>query len=318
MPLRGAMSFEERELIEAINRIEEWRDKELSYKEVPIGITNPTWNINVEGCRYFMKIPGKGTEKFIDRDAVHLANIMAAEAGCGPTVAYWFPDTKVEVFDWLEGYTACGWKHAFMRDVFYGMIDAMKKFHQTDCDLGHPANAFEQTWQMIRLAREGGGYEPFDMDRAEWLLHRIEEAFNTDGLERRPCHNDTYIINFMYNEKTKDVKMVDFEYASMNDISYDLAIFSTDEFYEDPHDIEIIKRYFGEWDERQFARLKLMKLVADIKWGMWASVQAQISNLDFDFVRYHGWKFSRLRSHWSDPRIDYWINLLKKRPLFNY
>jgi hypothetical protein len=31
--------------------------------------------------------------------------------------------------------------------------------------------------------------------------------------------------------------------------------------------MEIIKRYFGEWDERS-SPLKLMKLVADIKWGM--------------------------------------------------
>jgi thiamine kinase-like enzyme len=192
----------------------------------------------------------------------------------------------------------------------------MKKFHHTQGDLGHPANAFDQTWKMIELARSGDGLEPFDMERAEWLLHRVEDAFNKDGMKMQPCHNDTYIINFMYNEDTKDVKMVDFEYASMGDISYDLAVFSTDEFYEDPHDMLIIKRYFGEFDERQFARLKLMKLVSDIKWGMWASVQALSSTLDFDFIRYHGWKFARLRSHWVDPRIDYWINLLNKKPLF--
>ena len=307
---------DERDLIEAINRIDDWRGKKAAYQEVTIGITNPTWCVSIDSKRYFIKIPGKGTEKFIDRDAVHLANVMAADAGCGPKVAYWFPDTKVEVFEWLEGYTACNWKHAFKEDVFLGMIDAIKKFHSTDGDLGNPANAFDQTKKMIQLAREGEGLEPFDMERAEWLLNRVEDAFNKDGMELRPCHNDTYIINFMYNEDTKDVKMVDFEYSSMGDISYDLAIFSTDEFYEDPHDMLIIKRYFGEFDERQFARLKLMKLVADIKWGMWASVQAMSSTLDFDFIRYHGWKFARLRSHWVDPRIDYWINLLNKKPLF--
>jgi thiamine kinase-like enzyme len=316
IPPNGEMSPDERDLICAINRIEDWQGEKVTYKEVPIGITNPTWCIRVDSKRFFIKIPGKGTEKFIDRDAVHLANIMAADAGCGPGVAYWFPDTKVEVFEWLEGYTACGWKHAYKEAVFLGMIDAMKKFHDTQGDLGHPANAFDQTWKMIELARSGDGLEPFDMERAEWLLHRVEDAFNKDGMKMQPCHNDTYIINFMYNEDTKDVKMVDFEYASMGDISYDLAVFSTDEFYEDPHDMLIIKRYFGEFDERQFARLKLMKLVSDIKWGMWASVQALSSTLDFDFIRYHGWKFARLRSHWVDPRIDYWINLLNKKPLF--
>jgi hypothetical protein len=43
---------------------------------------------------------------------------------------------------------------------------------------------------------------------------------------------------------------------------------------------------------------------------MGASVQAISSTLDFDFVGYQGWKFARLRRHWVDPCIDFWINLL--------
>ncbi len=316
VPASSELSPDVRELMDAINRVEDWRGERISYSEVPIGITNPTWCVTVGTKRYFVKIPGKGTEKFIDRDLVHLANIKAAEAGCGPSVAYWFPDSKVEIFEWLENYVACNWRHAYKEEIFYGMIDTIKKFHDTNVDLGKTLNAFDQTWEMIKLSRELNGLEPYDIERAEWLIHRIEEAFYKDGIELKPCHNDTYIINFMYNEKTKEIRMVDFEYASMGDISYDLAIFSTDEFYEDPHDVLIIQRYFGEYDHRSFARLKLMKLVSDIKWGMWASVQAQTSNLDYDFIRYHGWKFARLRSHWYDPRIDSWINLLNKKPLF--
>jgi hypothetical protein len=112
------------------------------------------------------------------------------------------------------------WLEACFEDVFYGMIDAMKKFHNTNCDLGHQTNAFEQTWQMIRMAREG--LSPM-IWTAEWLLHRIEKL-HTDGMVMQLA-TTIPIINFM-QRKTKDVKMVDFEYATMNDISYDLAIFS--------------------------------------------------------------------------------------------
>jgi hypothetical protein len=28
------------------------------------------------------------------------------------------------------------------------MIDAMKKFHNSEGDLGNPANAFDQTWKV--------------------------------------------------------------------------------------------------------------------------------------------------------------------------
>ena len=128
LSIQEDLGINERDAIEAINRVTDWVGEEATFRRITIGITNPTWDVRVGNRHYFMKVPGKGTEKFIDRDTVHKANIMAAESGCGPSVAYWFPDTKVEIFDWLEGYVPCGWKHAFTEPVFYGMIDAIKRF----------------------------------------------------------------------------------------------------------------------------------------------------------------------------------------------
>jgi thiamine kinase-like enzyme len=306
-----------KDAVTAINRVEDWKGKEVTYKRVAEGITNPTWELWVDGKHhFFMKVPGKGTEKFINRDIVYKADTAAGKVGSGPAPLYYFPDTKICVYEWLEGYYTCRWAEAFDQEIFFAMIDAMKKFHNCGADLGLKSNAFDHAWQMIKIAEEGGGIQPYDLDGAKILLERIEKAFKQAGMEYKPCHSDTYIINFMWNPATKDCKMIDFEYASMGDITYDLGIFSVDEFYEDPQDMLIIKRYFGEFDEQWFARLKLMKLVSDIKWGMWASVQALEAEIEFDFVRYNGWKFARYRSHLVDPRVEYWLNILKGKPVF--
>ncbi len=47
--------------------------------------------------------------------------------------------------------------------------------------------------------------------------------------------------------------------------------------------------------------------MADIKWGFWALAQNESSTLRFDFGTYHNWKMERLRSYWSDPRVEPWI-----------
>lgn len=105
---------------EAIARIDEWKDKDISYSPVAGGITNPNYKVKVDGKNYFLKIPGDGTD-FINRDVCHNANEIADKSKAGPKVYYYFEDTGVEIFQWLDGY----------RQVTYGGLrynsDKLKK-----------------------------------------------------------------------------------------------------------------------------------------------------------------------------------------------
>lgn len=311
------MGVNEKDAVTAINRIDDWKGQEIEYKQILEGITNPNWFVKVDGKKFFMKIPGKGTEVFIDRNNVHLANTIAERVKVGPLVPYFFPDTGVEVFDWLDGYVTQTWWDCLVEDRFLASVDAMKAYHNyTDIQLTNKQSLIDQCKDMIRITEERGGYINPDHEKIWWLLNRIEEAAKENGMESKPCHLDTLIYNFMWNEDKKDMKMIDFEYAAMSDPMFDLAVFSVDEFFSEEQDRLMIERYYGRWEEVKFARMKLFKIVSDIKWGYWASVQAMNSTLGFDFIRYHGWKMSRLRSHWSDPRVEYWIRLLHGRPIF--
>ena len=54
--------------------------------------------------------------------------------------------------------------------------------------------------------------------------------------------------------------------------------------------------------------MTVYKVLADIKWTLWAMLQNTISTLDFDFYKYGVWKQIRARSIIDDPR---WPHLLK-------
>ena len=47
------------------------------------GITNPNWKVVVDSRAYFVKIPARGTEAFIDRRCAHAASQIAARLGIG-------------------------------------------------------------------------------------------------------------------------------------------------------------------------------------------------------------------------------------------
>jgi len=296
---------------EAIARISDWQGKKVSYTSVAGGITNPNFKVNVDGTNYFLKIPGDGTD-FIDRDCCHAANMIASDSGTGAKVYYYFPDTGVEVFEWLEGYRTTNMTDMFNREICMAGIRAIKNFHNLPgASVPLEQSIFDQCRDMVERCKKGSDFMPPWHDQMMWLMDRIEHAFNTVGVEKKPCHNDFWFNNLMWDPEKKDAKIIDLEYASMNDPMYDVALymcgFSTDEMDREA----VIEYNDGVYDEKLFARMKLMKIAGDIKWSYWALQQAVTSNINFDYFNWYAGKASRLQYYLTDPRIDMWINLLE-------
>lgn len=306
-----SMSQNDRDLVKAVNRVTDWQGQEIQFEPVIGGITNPNYKVSVDGHVYFLKIPGRGTEAFIDRKNCHVANKIAAEVNIGPKVVYFFEDTGVEIFEWIHGYRTMTWGDAYNKEIFLKTADLIRKFNNYTAEkLPLTQTAFEQTFLMMKLARENNAYLPPEINRMEFLAHQIEDAIHKGGIIYKPCHNDYWCNNISINDATGDVKLLDYEYASMNDECYDMGIYSGMNYFTEEMDVEFIKRYYGGWNEEKFARLKLYKILADIKWSMWAVVQDKIASVKFDYMNWYGMKIARLRGFMLDPRIDYWLNVV--------
>jgi hypothetical protein len=94
------------------------RAKETKYEQFMAGITNVNWKVTVDGEIFFVKIYGKGTEEFMNREASQAASRIAADAGAAPKVPYQTPFG--EAFEWLHGYrtmdTIDFWDHVKLRE----------------------------------------------------------------------------------------------------------------------------------------------------------------------------------------------------------
>ncbi len=299
---------------EAIARVEDWQGKEISYEPIVGGITNPNFKVTVDGTNYFLKIPGAGTD-FIDRDNCHAANVIASETGAGPEVCYYFQDTGVEIFQWLDGYRQVTFGDIYDQTMFENMITAIEAYNNSGKTMPLEQSVFEQTWEMMDRAKQGDYLPPWH-DRAEYIVKKTEEAFDVYGKVLKPCHNDYWTNNMMADENGK-IKIIDFEYASMNDPTYDLAILSTSNYLTEAMDEYMVKVYnHGEFDDMMFARTKLMEITGDIKWSYWALQQYLFSDVDFDYMEWYGTNCARPMAKWQDPRFDFWLNKLMGRPIF--
>ena len=299
---------------EAIARIDDWKGKKVTYEPVAGGITNPNFKVFVDGTPVFLKIPGAGTD-FIDRDNCHIANEIASHCEAGPEVLYYFGDTGVEVFSWLEGYRQVTFGDVYDEKIFNKIVKAIKAFHAGTEKMPLVESVFDQTRDMVARAKEGKYLPPWH-DKMMYLMDKIEESFNNYGVELRPCHNDFWSNNMMYNEETDDLKIIDYEYASMGDPYYDLGVLTAINFMTEDMDVLVNKLYHGGVDDEYgFARMKLNKICADVKWSYWSLYQAIGSDLT-DYMAWYGPKIARLQHMWTDPRLDLWLNKLNGKTPF--
>ncbi len=310
-PLRAASTADERQLADALGRVEELRDHELSFAPVTGGITNTNWHIRVEpaGEEYFVKIPGRGTERFIDRRNSVEASRTAAAAGCGPAQRWGFPDTGVEVFDWLAGYRPASNDEFVDPEVRSGALAGIRAYHG-QAPLPQSKTIFDMVEEHFAQLADEDCPVPPDFHFLSRQYERAKRAFEAGGFDTVPCFNDGLAANFMLRESDRDVKLIDFEYSSNNLAHYDLALWMGEMFFDEEIELGLIEEFFGSASADHVARTYLCKAIADVKWASWALVQEQQSSIDFDFRKYGMWKYHRARAVMHDSRWEGWLRQL--------
>jgi thiamine kinase-like enzyme len=93
----------------------------------------------------------------------------------------------------------------------------------------------------------------------------------------------------------------------MGDPFFDLGNFAVHHGFSDTQDVMLLEAYLGQATAPDMARLKLMKIVSDLREAMWAMVQVTISSLDYDFVQYGEKHFNRYITQLQDLRLPTWL-----------
>ncbi|BCP52356.1 choline kinase [Kaistia sp. 32K] len=305
-----ARSDAERAVEAAIVQVEAWKGRRLRYSPVSGGISNTNFRIEVEGddLGYFLKIPGRGTEMFIDRKAAAAASKQAEAIGVGPRTFDYLDHFGIEIAEFIDGRrpsTHHDFADPAIRDE---AVRIYRQFHAAPA-LPLTKTVFDMIEEHYAQVRELGGYWPLDHGWLYRSYRQAREALEASGLDLVPCFNDPMPGNFLIGED-KTIKLIDFEYASNNERLYDLAIWSSEVFYSEDVERAIIEEYFGRYDKGLHARLIVHKALADIKWSTWSMVQNRISTLDFDFYKYGIWKHMRARSIIGDPRWPLFLKAL--------
>jgi thiamine kinase-like enzyme len=271
-------------------------------QELDGGITNRNFRVVLGDCEYVVRRPGKDTELLgIDRAAERLANDAAAQLGLAPGVAAALHECLV------TEYVACS--TLTPADVAAGVEElarALRAFHDSDVLLPTRFHVPELLDDYAAIVRLRGGELPRWYAQAQSATARIA-AVLAPG-EPRPCHNDLLASNVIRASTDGRLLIVDWEYAGMGDPRFDLGNLSVGNEFDEAADERLLLAYYGAPpSDAERAALKLMRVLSDAREAAWAVVQAQISELDFDFASYGEKHFERLRAAVAEPAFEQWL-----------
>ncbi len=205
-----------------INSLKFFQDKDiLSTEEIKTQHGgNDLFRVVVKNGDYLVRKAGRG-----EGDAsmeFHIAE-LAASIGIAPHV-YCF-DTRLSIFvtDWING----DHKDTLGVDELMELVRLLKKLHS--------------------LKVSGDDMPAVDLRSIVKYKEGIGEAF--DICDKYPphkalCHNDPNPQNIIWSEN--GVKLIDYEYAGLNDIYFDLAGVSVEFGLSEVGDRVLLEEYWGD------------------------------------------------------------------------
>lgn len=294
---------------EAIARVPMWKNaSDLQVSTLGGGITNSNYRVDTGGEAFVLRIAGADTELLgITRDHEYAANLAAGKLGIAPEVIYLIQP---------EGYLVTRFiaarpfppEEITRPENIRRVMEVVREIHSMP-EIPGTFSVFRTVEEYAEVAQR---YEVEFPDNFDWLMertHEAEAALMTDPEPLRPCHNDLLNANFLIDDR---IYVLDWEYAGMGDIFFDLANFSDHHELTDEQDHWLLECYFGKMSDKKIAHLKIMKVMSDLREAMWALVQIGISELDFDYRGYANKFFARVYEQINDPRWDQWIKEMKK------
>ena len=282
-----------------------WPGEAVVMHRITSGLSNVNWRMDVTGQTFFLKVPGIGTEAYISRDAAHSAALVAAAAGVGPGVVYYDIGTGIEVSEFLQGYVSSTQHSLSQPDTAVELMSLYRRLHAGEL-LPLTKTIFDMIDEhLAQVAAAGRQLRPWQQDVLDrWAP--IQAAYIASGLELVPGHNDMLPSNFMVSPDGP-MMLIDYDYAANNDRYYEVGGIATLYLVEPEVRDAMFAAYFGEVTPRDFARASVGGLATAVKWGLWALLNSQARDFDFDFEKYGNTLLSQARHILDGPDIDRWV-----------
>jgi thiamine kinase-like enzyme len=287
-------------LEEVLAAVPELRDAQ-SVEPLTGGLTNTNYKITSPSGCYVVRISGKDTSLLaIDRENEAYNTVAAAETGVGAPFVAALPEHDALVLGYLAGEVMAAAKLRSGEHIA-AIAAACRRLHA-----GRPFlksfDMFEIQRGYLAIVRERGFRLPEGYGKFEPQIRELERAMRARPEALVSCNNDLLAENFI--RVGGEMRLIDYEYSGNNEASFELGnVWSESNLTLDQLE-ELVAAYWGRPSRSKVARARLWGLMAKYGWTLWGSIQAGISDLDFDFWGWAMEKYERAAEELDGPQFE--------------
>jgi thiamine kinase-like enzyme len=278
--------------------------RSMEIEELTGGITNRNYKITADGECFVLRLGGNETHYLgIDRKTEYECSLLASQIGVAPEPTAFLEPEGYILARFISG-KGIPAEEIGTEENIRRVVESMKAYHSLEYFPGS-FSPFRVAEEYAAIARKFNVRLPENIEMYLGTSHTIEAAMYRKPLQPRPCHNDLLNGNFI-DDGTR-IRILDWEYAGMGDIFFDLGNFAIQHEFTDEQDELLLTAYFGSPTDSQRARQKLMKIMSDLREAMWAQVQRGVSKLDFDYTGYGQKYFERFEASTNGVEFETWL-----------
>ena len=266
------------------------------------GLTNLVYKLDFGGGRRFiLRIPGKGTEDYIDR-AVELHNArVAAAAGVSAEVIYGDATTGVMLSRFIDGIvTMSPERFSERKGAPARAARALKQMHGCGQAFRFRFELFAMIDDYLGILEKAKAELPEGYHQVVEAAQPVRAALDANPAALAPCHCDPLCENFL--DDGDRMWVVDWEYSGMNDPLWDLGDLSVEAGFDTAQDAEMMEAYCGGAPSpAEMGRMVIYKAMCDLLWTLWGLIQHSNGNPAEDFWAYAVNRFERCQKLMQDP-----------------
>lgn len=266
------------------------------------GMTNRSFLFRCNRHRYIMRIPGKGTDKLINRKKEANVYYALANHNISDDVIYINSDTGYKISKFLNGTHVC---NPLNKDDVKKCMTFLRQFHKMKLKVNHyfdlfsEINFYESLWEGVPSIHK-------DYLKVKNEVFSLKKFLSYQTIQLSLTHIDAIPDNFLIikNGMKEKIRLIDWEYAAMQDPHLDIAMFAIYSMYNKRQVDSLINAYFIEGcSEITRTKIYCYISIAGLLWSNWCEYK-RILGIEFNEYAEAQYQYAKKYYKFASKRIE--------------
>ena len=235
------------------------------------GMTNRSFHFTCNGNDYIMRIPGEGTDQLINRRQEAKVYETIRELNLCDNLAYIDPETGYKITAMLPDARVCNPEND---DDLSACMAKLRTFHALKLAVPHTFDLFGQM-EYYETLWNGAPSAYRDYSKTKERVLSLRPFIEAHAEPFCLTHIDAVPDNFLFSGE--DLRLIDWEYAGMQDPHVDIAMFCIYALYDRAQVDHLIDLYFENACLKE-TRIKIYCYIAvcGLLWSNWCEYKSAL------------------------------------------